>query len=111
MREFFTYGSVRGAARKGRSLPRLTFWIFNFRFWIDSQENKPMNAFPSKSLSENRKSAIQNPKWPGLSVIAFVLVVAGAAVEAQQPKKVPRIGYLKTANPSPPSAVRQGRRG
>jgi len=23
MREFFTYGSVRGAARKGRSLPRL----------------------------------------------------------------------------------------
>jgi putative tryptophan/tyrosine transport system substrate-binding protein len=69
-----------------------------------------MNAFPSKSLSENRKSAIQNPKWPGLSVIAFVLVVAGAAVEAQQPKKVPRIGYLSTANPSPPSAFRQGLR-
>ena len=39
-----------------------------------------MNAFPSKSLSDNRKpvvsnvepSAIQNPKWLGLSVIAFI---------------------------------------
>ena len=51
-----------------------------------------MNAFPSKSLSDNRKSAIQNPKWLGLSVIAFVLVVAGAAVQAQQPTKIPRIG-------------------
>jgi putative ABC transport system substrate-binding protein len=30
----------------------------------------------------------------GLSVIAFVLVVAVAVVEAQQPGKVPRIGYL-----------------
>jgi putative ABC transport system substrate-binding protein len=34
------------------------------------------------------------PKWLGLSVIAFVLVVAVAVVDAQQPAKVPRIGYL-----------------
>jgi ABC-type uncharacterized transport system substrate-binding protein len=33
-------------------------------------------------------------KWLGLSVIAFTLVVAGAVVQAQQAKKVPRIGYL-----------------
>jgi len=44
------------------------------------------------SSSDNRKSKIQNRKWVRLSVIAFVLVVAVA--EAQQPKKVPRIGYL-----------------
>jgi putative ABC transport system substrate-binding protein len=57
-----------------------------------------MNAFPSKSLSDNRKSAIQNPKWLGLSVIAFVLVVVAAGVQAQQPTKVPRIGYLSSGN-------------
>jgi putative ABC transport system substrate-binding protein len=65
------------------------------------------------SLSANPKSAIQNRKWLGLSVIAFVLVVAGAVVEAQQPKKVPRIGYLSgdAANYSTRSeAIRQALR-
>jgi hypothetical protein len=59
-----------------------------------------MSAFLSKSLSDNRKSAIQNPKWLGLSVIAFALVVAGAVATAQQPKKVPRIGVSIAARPS-----------
>ena len=53
-----------------------------------------MKSFPSKSFSDNRKSKIQNRKWLGLSVIAFVLVVTGAVAQAQQPKKVPRIGFL-----------------
>src|SRR5712692_4660439 len=42
--------------------------------------------------SDNRKSKIQNRKLVGLSVMAFVLVVAGAVAEAQQPK-IPRIGF------------------
>jgi putative tryptophan/tyrosine transport system substrate-binding protein len=92
---------VRGKATK-------PFWIFDFRFWIESRENQTMNVFSSKSLSDNRKpvlshvegSAIQNPKWLGLSVIAFVLVVAWAVAEAQQPKKVPRIGFLSATSPS-----------
>src|SRR5215831_1147252 len=46
------------------------------------------------------KSAIQNRKWVGLSVIAFVLVVATALAEAQQPKKVARIGYLSMGSVS-----------
>jgi putative tryptophan/tyrosine transport system substrate-binding protein len=46
------------------------------------------------SDSDNRKSKIQNRKLGGLSVMAFVLVVAGVVAEAQQPKKLPRIGYL-----------------
>ena len=37
---------------------------------------------------------IKNRKLVGLSLIAFVLVMAVAVVEAQQPKKIPRIGYL-----------------
>jgi putative ABC transport system substrate-binding protein len=38
------------------------------------------------------------PKWLGLSVIAFTLVVAGAMAQAQQPKKIPTIGYLSSAS-------------
>jgi hypothetical protein len=49
------------------------------------------------SCSDNLKSKIENLKWLGLSVIPFVLVVAGAVAEAQQPTKVPRIGYLTGA--------------
>jgi len=48
----------------------------------------------SNSCSGNRKSKIQNRKWLGLSIIAFVLVVAGAVAEAQQPAKLPKIGWL-----------------
>jgi cytoskeletal protein RodZ len=36
-----------------------------------------MASFSSKSFSDNRKSKIENLKWLGLSVIAFVLVVTG----------------------------------
>jgi putative tryptophan/tyrosine transport system substrate-binding protein len=46
----------------------------------------------------NRKSksgpADENPKWLGLSLIAFVLLVTGAVAQAQQPTKIPRIGFL-----------------
>src|SRR5439155_24696474 len=59
-----------------------------------------MKLFPSKSFPENPKSAIQNPKWLRLSVIAFVLVVTGAVAEAQQSKKVARIGYLSQLDPA-----------
>jgi putative tryptophan/tyrosine transport system substrate-binding protein len=54
-----------------------------------------MNAFPSKSRSDNPKSPIQNPKWLALSVLAFVLVMTGAVAQAQQPAKVPRIGIIR----------------
>jgi hypothetical protein len=57
-----------------------------------------MNAFSSKSFSGNPKSAIQNRKLVGFSVIAFVLVVCGVVVEAQQAKKVFRIGYLSNTD-------------
>jgi putative tryptophan/tyrosine transport system substrate-binding protein len=62
----------------------------------------------------NRKSKIQNRKWLGLSVIAFVLVVTGAVAQAQQPAKIPRIGYLGATSRSVSSArieaFRQGLR-
>jgi len=66
------------------------------------------------SFSDNRKSKIANLKWLGLSVIAFVLVVCGVVAQAQQPKKVHRIGFQGAAFPSAVTArieaLRQGLR-
>jgi putative ABC transport system substrate-binding protein len=53
-----------------------------------------MNAFPSKSFSDNRKSAIQNPKWVGIFAIALTFVFGGVEASAQQPGKILRIGIL-----------------
>ena len=41
---------------------------------------------------------IQNLQWLGAFTFAFALV--GAAVQAQQPTKIPRIGYLITSSPA-----------
>ena len=59
-----------------------------------------MNAFPSKSLSDNRKSAIQNPKWVGIFAIALTFVFGEAVAQAQQTGKIPRIGFLDGSNAS-----------
>src|SRR5262245_12537497 len=53
-----------------------------------------------RSNSDNPKSNMKNRKWLGLSVMAFLLVVGVAVGEAQQPKKVPRIGYLLAGDPA-----------
>jgi ABC-type uncharacterized transport system substrate-binding protein len=57
-----------------------------------------------ESFSDNLKSKIENLKWVGLSVIAFVLVMTGAVATAQQPKKVPRLGYLSPGDATSDSA-------
>ena len=81
----------------------------NKRSWVRTQD----------SLSDNLKSKtcpelcrrIENRKWVGLSVIAFVLVVTGAVTQAQQPTKVPRIGFVGPATTDPRTAsFRQGLR-
>ena len=59
--------------------------------WLRSDNRK------SKTCGE-RSRTIENPKWLGLSVIAFVLVVAGAVAQAQQPTKISRIGYLSASS-------------
>jgi putative tryptophan/tyrosine transport system substrate-binding protein len=61
----------------------------------------------SKTCPEPRRR-IENLKWLGLSVIAFVFVVTGAVAQAQQPKKVPRIGYLSPLSPSSESTRSEG---
>jgi putative ABC transport system substrate-binding protein len=58
----------------------------------------------SNSYSENRKSKIENLKWGGLVALALTFALFGAGAWAEQPKKVPRIGYLSLGNPASESA-------
>ena len=63
--------------------------IFRSRFFASQSDNLK----PVLSLAEGSK--IENLKWLGLSVIAFVLVATVAFARAQQQAaKVPRLGYL-----------------
>ena len=46
------------------------------------------------SFSDNLKSKIQNLKWVGVFTIVLALTMCGAVSSAQQPKKIPTIGFL-----------------
>ena len=63
-------------------------------------------------LSDNLKSKIKNPKWVGIFAVVLTLLFGGVKARAQQPKKVPRIGYLTAAslssNQARIEAFRQG---
>jgi putative ABC transport system substrate-binding protein len=61
---------------------------------LEDRENKPMNPFPSKSLSGNRKSAIQNRKLAGIVTLVLAFAISGAVAQAQHPTRIPRIGFL-----------------
>jgi ABC-type uncharacterized transport system substrate-binding protein len=52
------------------------------------------------SFSDNRKSAIQNRKLAGIAALVVTLAMVGAVASAQQPKKVPRMGYLSNTDPA-----------
>ena len=52
------------------------------------------------SQSDNLKSKIQNRKSAGVLAIAFTLAICEAVALAQQPKKVPRIGFLGATSSS-----------
>jgi hypothetical protein len=57
-----------------------------------------VNTVSSKRLSgshsDNRKSAIQNPKWVEIVALVIAFTMCAAVSDAQQPNKVARIGYL-----------------
>jgi ABC-type uncharacterized transport system substrate-binding protein len=62
----------------------------NRKIWV-----RWLDCFP-----DNLKSKIENLKWWGIFTIAVAFSICGAVVEAQQPKKVPRIGYLSNTDPA-----------
>ena len=73
-----------------------------------------MNALPSRCLSDNRKSAIQNLKLVGFLTILALLVGWAGMAQAQQFNKIPQIGLLSAGSSSAASprieAFRQGLR-
>jgi putative ABC transport system substrate-binding protein len=46
--------------------------------------------------SDNRKSKIQNLKWGGIVAIGVAFAMCGVVAAAQQPAKVPKIGWLQS---------------
>src|SRR5512141_1434740 len=56
------------------------------------------------SSSDNPKAAprtkITKPKWVGLVTLGCAFALWGAEAQAQQPTKVPRIGYLGGTSPA-----------
>src|SRR5437867_6138767 len=71
-----------------------------------------MKVFSSKrgsdSCSDNRKSKIQNRKLVELVALAVAFAMCGVVAQAQQPKKVPRIGYLSNNDPATESTRSEG---
>jgi len=49
--------------------------------------------------SDNPKSKIENPKLVGIAAFVVTFAMCGVA-QAQQPKKVARIGYLSSFDPA-----------
>src|SRR5919106_2749939 len=80
------------------------FSTLDLRLKRNKQMHEIFRLQASVSQSANRKSKacpeprqrIENPKWPRLFAIFVALTMCGARAEAQQPTKVPRIGYLNT---------------
>ncbi|HET7005159.1 MAG TPA: hypothetical protein VFK65_06685, partial [Candidatus Binatia bacterium] len=54
----------------------------------------------SESCSANLRSKIQNLKLVGILAIAVTFAFGGAVALVQQPKKVPRLGYLSSSDPA-----------
>jgi putative ABC transport system substrate-binding protein len=94
----------------------MTFSILDCRFLISGRKHVKVisSKRASHSCSDNRKSKIENLKWVGIFTIAFTFVVGVAVALAQQPAKVPRIGYVGgvslSANTARHEAFRQGLR-
>jgi HD superfamily phosphodiesterase len=70
-----------------------------------------MKSFPSKSISDNRKSKacpeprrrIENLKWVGIVTIALTFAFSGVEALAQPQSKVAKIGWLGARSASAPA--------
>ena len=60
-------------------------------------------------MIDNARNEVRNEEGCGPSILfAVVLLALGVIAEAQQPKKVPRIGYLASQDPASESARSEG---
>ncbi|HEY3305270.1 MAG TPA: hypothetical protein VGL70_17235 [Candidatus Binatia bacterium] len=72
----------------------------NLKPVLSEVEGSKTCPFDKLRAGSERSRRIENPKWLGLSVIAFVLVVTGVVAQAQQPGKIFRIGFLDASSAS-----------
>jgi putative ABC transport system substrate-binding protein len=91
-------------------------WFLDFRLSILKRKHMDATTWIRFSYfrSDNLKSKIENLKSVGLLAIGFAFATCGAGAEAQQTKKVPRIGYVSSNSSAAIStrtaAFRQGMR-
>jgi putative ABC transport system substrate-binding protein len=76
------------------------------RFPDSCSDNLKSKTCPFDILRTDSESyrRIQNPKWAGSVALVLTLAMCGAVAEAQQAKKIPRIGYLSSLSPSSESS-------
>jgi ABC-type uncharacterized transport system substrate-binding protein len=90
--------------------------ILDFRLpildWGEKQMHKKFRIRFGFSRSDNRQSKIENLKSAGVVGILVLILGCVGMAQAQQPSKIPRIGFLSTASLSSLSprldALRQG---
>src|SRR5262245_26522443 len=63
----------------------------------------PSGNLKSKACPELCRR-IENLKWVWIVALVITFAVGGAVAQAQQPKKVSRIGYLSSSDPATESA-------
>jgi putative tryptophan/tyrosine transport system substrate-binding protein len=71
--------------------------ILDFRLRGQNVDQRPGIKL---SASFDPKSKIQNRKWVGIVALIVTFVTCGAVAQAQQPKKVPRIGHVDAGSPA-----------
>lgn len=88
-------------------------WMRSSNSRSDNRKSKTCPE-PFDSAQDKLRRSIQNLKWAGVLAILVLLVGCAGMAEAQQPKKVPRIGFPDPGTPSSSSArigaFRQGLR-
>jgi putative ABC transport system substrate-binding protein len=80
--------------------------IFRIRFFDSYSGNLKSKTCPFDKLRAGSELCrrIENPKWIVIVAIAITFAMCGAVAHAQQPKKIPRIGWLSARFPADSSA-------
>ena len=70
----------------------------NEKSWLEALG--PCSDNPKSKTCPERSRRIQNLKWGWIIAIAVAFTMGGVVAQAQQPKKVPRIGFLFSLSPA-----------
>jgi putative ABC transport system substrate-binding protein len=72
----------------------------SFEFRADNNLKSETCTEPFDSAQDRLRRSIKNLKWVGIVAIVVALAMCGAVAQAQQPAKVPRIGYVDAGSPA-----------